>query len=1012
MSVIPAQRFRFLGGEVSPNMYHSADMDKYGRWFSKAENIRFDTLGAFRNRTGFEKIADTKVVNGVKIKLLSFTFSRDESYLIEMGPGYFRFFYKGKPVYIGGDPDNGVYELAHDMNVIDADIKYAQAGDVLYLVNGINPPCTLTRLDQTGYNWTFAKFTYTDKCSPVDEANADDTKTLSISNTTATVRTYYYDFVTDLPFFAVKNVTIRLTDSNNATHDYSTAADTFYTGAELATYFNATDLNTVYNLTFSFDEAAKRFNIVDALAATSGIVSLQFLTCSYLASKRDMMASGSDKNGTSFVLEDENEPGFDVDTGYLYAATAKVYIQSGHIMQIFEKTADLTDSFSSWINSYTLADQVEDLDDAATEWPASHQFNLADTETANYKRLTVIYNPSVAEAHITYYTLSLAVVNTVTNTDLAYISGSAGTPVLSITSTGHDFFADKQAGEVFAINFDIDPGEVSFDASGTGNSNVGATSDVIKTNGTVSVSSTGNWQGSFDLEYSLDGSTGWKVFRSVSSLNKSSPNNINIAGKITDEADIVYVRLKVTGAITYATYNLNVYMVSNMFKVNSYYRIIAKISDTNAICECVKNNYEVPSGQTVSGLVSWKEPVFSATKGYPTTVGLYQNRLIFGKEYMLWASATNDFSDFYEPSELTARDPVSMSLLANKYHSIRNILTLRKFFVFSDEGEFAIASQGALSQTDKTLLPISYHGSAPCTPILAGNLALFVDISGCVVRLFQYTYETDSFEATDASVFLEQLLKGRTIITTDYLKNTKEALFLDDSGTIWVFKLMPEQEIYAWSHWNYSKAGKITNMRVVVNGADEDLYIAVEDSDLGEKRIEKLSKDEFVDTTKIYTSVSAKNRWYTDFNEGTVLIVDAGGYRYKIIVKENGLVALPVSVTQITCHYSYIATATLLSPVERLTEESYTTYNKARPFKVHFCYENSFGFQVGVEENEKMLVRFNAGDKPESTELTSGKREVLIPARYDGSGRVSFVQERPYNMSVNNIMIDMDYGGK
>ena len=65
MSVIPAQRFRFLGGEVSPNMYHSADMDKYGRWFSKAENIRFDTLGAFRNRTGFEKIANTKVVNGV-----------------------------------------------------------------------------------------------------------------------------------------------------------------------------------------------------------------------------------------------------------------------------------------------------------------------------------------------------------------------------------------------------------------------------------------------------------------------------------------------------------------------------------------------------------------------------------------------------------------------------------------------------------------------------------------------------------------------------------------------------------------------------------------------------------------------------------------------------------------------------------------------------------------------------------------------------------------------------------
>ena len=59
-----------------------------------------------------------------------------------------------------------------------------------------------------------------------------------------------------------------------------------------------------------------------------------------------------------------------------------------------------------------------------------------------------------------------------------------------------------------------------------------------------------------------------------------------------------------------------------------------------------------------------------------------------------------------------------------------------------------------------------------------------------------------------------------------------------------------------------------------------------------------------------------------------------------------------------------------------------------------------------------MVIRFNSGDRPDSSELTTGKRNVLIPARYDGSSRVTFIQDRPYNMSINNVMIDMDYGGK
>ena len=771
MSILPTQKFRFFGGEVSPNLYHSADMEQYGKWFSKAENIRFDTLGAFRNRPGFNKIAQSKVSNGTNIKLLSFSFSNNESYLIEMGwventaHGYFRFFKDGQPIYIGGDSNNGVYEVAHDMEIVDGDIKYAQSGDVLYLANGKNPVCTLTRNDTTGYNWTCATFAYKDNCVPLDEINTDSSKTLTI--------------------------------------------------------------------------------------ARSG-------------------------------------------------------------------------------NNYT------------------------------------------------------------------------------VTSVGHDFFANKSVGEVFSIQQSLGPGEDTFAVT---SAVVGTTTGIIVTNGTFQLTSTGNWKGELICEYSLDGSTGWKTLYTLISPATNNPHNVNNSFTISDEAETYYVRLRVSSAISIDTYPLETFLYSQKYYVNSYYTITSKTSNSVAVCSCIKN-VTIANNSTVTGIKDFYEPFFSASKGYPAVVGIYQNRLFLGRDYYLYGSKTNEFNDFYLPYTVSANDPLSMSLLANKYNRIKNILTIRKFFAFTEEGEFGIASEGALTQTNKNLLPISYHGSNDCLPILAGNIALFVDATENKVRMFKYSYETDAYEADDSSIFLEQLLAGKKIITTDYAKSKREAYFLDNDGTIWVFKIIPEQEVFAWSHWKYAKSGKITNMRVVPRGAADDLYIAVEDTNLNEKRIEILSTDSFVDSSSTITSEVSTTRFFTSYNEGTELIVNVGNNRYRITVEENGLVETPEYSYSITCHYVYVATATLLSPTHNLTENVFTTYNKGKPFKVYFCYQDSFGFTVGTEEENKMSVQFTNGDRPETTDNTTGKRSVLIASRYDGSSRVSFVQERPYNMSINNVLIDMDYGGK
>lgn len=986
MSIIPSQKFRFLGGEVSPNMYNSADMDQYGRWFSKAENIRFDTLGAFRNRPGFVKIANTKVVNGYPIKLLSFSFSREENYLIEMGQGYFRFFKDGKPIHVSGIESNAIYEVSHDMEITPEDIKYAQSGDVLYIVNGINPIGTLTRKDTSGFNWSFEHFEFKDSCMPLQEENVDEEKTLSIQKYTATIKQCSIN--TNSNFY---NSVVFTFDGNDIYTSDSDTKEQLVNGIA----------NAIGNDYFVWEEDNKlRITAVDpednvpnfSLAYNSDIIEpVTFST----------YASDSTGNFTTILSLGQNP----------------TIIEEVHLVW------KVTTSYGTHTRTYTAFDNRLSVNNP---YPQSLYdcIGFGRTEFGETMRSEGI-NIEIDPDKLKYQISSSGPVGLIYNEVWITATGhqadvveieSEETTVTSnnnyiVSSVGHDFFKNKKENDVFGINFEIDTESTTLD--GSTQTAVDTVSNVIKTNGKFGFATTGAWKGEIVLEYSLDGNTNWKVFRTLTSLSSTNPHNDNTAGTVSADSDIVYMRIRITQALTHDNYALNAYLFGEKFSANSYYKIIHKTSDSEALCSCVKNNFNIGTGETLSNIISWREPAFNDTFGYPSTIGFYQNRLILGKEYMLYASKTNDFSDFYEPIALIASDPITMSLLSNKYNRIRNILTIRKFFAFTEEGEFGIDSTGALTQTDKNLRPISYHGSSDCTPILAGNLALFVDFSGRVVRLFQYSYETDSFEATDASVFLEQLLKNRTIVTTEYIKNTKEALFLDDLGTIWVFKLMPEQEIYAWSHWKYANNNcKITNIRVVPNGADEDLYIVVEDSVLNEKRIEKLTDNIFYDSSKIYESETFKTEWTTDFAQDTDIVVDVAGMSYKVEVGTNGLIKLPVSSKKIECHYVYKAVATLLSPTQHLTEDVHTTYNKKKPFKVHFCYQDSYGFKVGVEEDEKMLVRFNAGDRFETSDPSSGKREVLIPSKYDGSSRVSFVQERPYNMSINNVMIDMDYGGK
>lgn len=173
----------FARGEVSPLMFGRVDVDPYTACLDKCRNCWVRPYGVVSRMAGSEYITSTKG-NG-KARLLKFVFSATDSYIIECGAGYFRFFNNGG--YVVDNSDN-IYEVANTFTQAQLKtIKYVQLDDVIKIVykddaGNTNEPLELIR--HSSNNWELKKTTF--KCTPFLDENITST-TLMASGDSGTI---------------------------------------------------------------------------------------------------------------------------------------------------------------------------------------------------------------------------------------------------------------------------------------------------------------------------------------------------------------------------------------------------------------------------------------------------------------------------------------------------------------------------------------------------------------------------------------------------------------------------------------------------------------------------------------------------------------------------------------------------------------------------------------------------------------------------------------------------------
>lgn len=137
----------FTNGEISPTAEGRFDLAKYANSVKQLENFLIKQLGGASFRPGTRFVREIKD-SADRCRLLKFLYSTEQTYVIEAGDAYFRFYTDGGILLSSGSP----VEITTPFTLSDLpDIKYAQNADVMYITTGTYIPYKLQRTNATTF---------------------------------------------------------------------------------------------------------------------------------------------------------------------------------------------------------------------------------------------------------------------------------------------------------------------------------------------------------------------------------------------------------------------------------------------------------------------------------------------------------------------------------------------------------------------------------------------------------------------------------------------------------------------------------------------------------------------------------------------------------------------------------------------------------------------------------------------------------------------------------------------
>ena len=224
---------------------------------------------------------------------------------------------------------------------------------------------------------------------------------------------------------------------------------------------------------------------------------------------------------------------------------------------------------------------------------------------------------------------------------------------------------------------------------------------------------------------------------------------------------------------------------------------------------------------------------FPSSNNYPGCVTYHEERKIYGrtntKRQSLFFSQPGAYNNFGTSTPTKDDDAIEASLVSRQVQEIRALLSLGNLVVMTSGGEWLAKPGGqsdAITPYSLVVKPQSYRGVSDVPPIVVGNMALYVQDRGQIVRDLGYKYEVDSYTGDDLTLLSRHLFEGRSVKEWGYSQAPYSIVWcVMSDGALLSLTYLREHEVWAWSR--HDTDGDFESVAVVSEGSEDVPYFLV-----------------------------------------------------------------------------------------------------------------------------------------------------------------------------------------
>lgn len=432
---------------------------------------------------------------------------------------------------------------------------------------------------------------------------------------------------------------------------------------------------------------------------------------------------------------------------------------------------------------------------------------------------------------------------------------------------------------------------------------------------------------------------------------------------------------------------------------------------------------------------------FDGAGNYPRCATFVEQRLgLFSTKnnpQAAYLSQSTNYENFGASSPAKPSDAVTFRIRARQVNEIRSALALRGLMLLTSGAEWVVTGGSQSDAITPSAIDINnegYRGSSRVQPIVVGNVVLFSQGTGGVIRDFSYDFASNGYDGKDLTILARHLFEDRSIKAWAYAQAPHSiAWVVLDNGQLCSLTYMKEHDVWAWTRHESGPDGEAVFEDVTVAREDvEDVpyFVVKRTINGGSKRyIERLHSRNFkvvedaffVDCGLTYEGPAATIITGLDHLNGQEVVALSNGnvVRGLIVGPVTGGIGvkLPRSATKV--HVGLPMTATLetlnldLGQVNGLG----TTQGRQKSVsEVTLRVEKTRGIFVGPYDGDRdsdHLVEYKQRSVEawgEAIQLYTGDIAITPQWDWNTNGRMFVKQFDPLPMTILAIMPDVTLG--